>query len=85
MPCHANPRQGVLVECDPSIKSIIINLDKDSNAYIIEDLDETHLLVKENTLTDLKARLDDVRTPIYHHERQPLTTRCSDSRRRFPL
>lgn len=52
--------EGVLVECDPSIKSIIINLDSESNAYIIEDLDETHLLIKENQLGELKAKLDDV-------------------------
>lgn len=51
--------RGVLVECDPSIKSIIINLDSENNAYIIEDLDETHLLIKENHLGELKARLDD--------------------------
>ena len=51
---------GVLVECDPSIKSLIINLDGESNAYVIEDLDETHLLVKENMLQELKAKLDDV-------------------------
>lgn len=50
----------MLVECDPSIKSIIINLDSENNAYIIEDLDETHLLIKENHLGELKARLDDV-------------------------
>ncbi|RYP07723.1 hypothetical protein DL764_002342 [Monosporascus ibericus] len=51
--------RGVLVECDPSIKSIILNLDHESNAYVIEDLDETHLLVKENTLQELKAKLED--------------------------
>lgn len=50
----------MLVECDPSIKSIIINLDSENNAYIIEDLDETHLLIKENHLGELKAKLDDV-------------------------
>ncbi len=61
---YADLYQGVLVECDPSIKSIIINLDSESNAYIIEDLDETHLLIKENTLAEMKARLDDVSQPL---------------------
>ena len=59
----------MLVECDPSIKSLIINLDGESNAYVIEDLDETHLLVKENMLQELKAKLDDVswKGKNHHH------------------
>ena len=52
---------GTLVECDPSIKSIIVNIDSESNEYIIEDLDETHLVIKEMMLGELKRKLDDVR------------------------
>jgi TFIIH basal transcription factor complex TTD-A subunit len=49
------------VECDPSIKSIIVKIDADSNhAYIVEDLDDENLVIKENTLGQLKARLEDV-------------------------
>ncbi|KAI5922698.1 transcription factor TFIIH complex subunit Tfb5-domain-containing protein [Camillea tinctor] len=48
-----------LVECDPSIKSIIVNIDNDKNDYIIEDLDESHLLIKDNMVSQLKAKLED--------------------------
>jgi len=50
---------GVLVECDPSIKSIIINIDSANNEYIIEDLDETHLVVKDTMVAELKSKLED--------------------------
>jgi TFIIH basal transcription factor complex TTD-A subunit len=51
----------VLVECDPSIKSIIGNLDaKNGNEYIIEDLDDGHVLITEVRLAQLKRQLDDV-------------------------
>ncbi|KAF6845231.1 RNA polymerase ii transcription factor b subunit 5 [Colletotrichum musicola] len=54
--------RGVLIECDPSIKSIIVNIDAANNDYIIEDLDDQHVVVKENMVADLKRRLDDVRS-----------------------
>lgn len=53
---------GTLVECDPSIKSIIMNIDKDKNDYIIEDLDDSHLLIKDAMVAQLKARLEEVST-----------------------
>jgi TFIIH basal transcription factor complex TTD-A subunit len=51
---------GVLIECDPSIHSIISKFDAENHDYIIEDLDETHVVVKENMLPLLKKKLDDV-------------------------
>ncbi|KAI0206070.1 RNA polymerase 2 general transcription and DNA repair factor tfiih component [Astrocystis sublimbata] len=51
--------KGTLVECDPSIKSIIVNIDKDNNEYIIEDLDDSHLLIKDVMVAQLKARLEE--------------------------
>ncbi|KAI2473209.1 RNA polymerase 2 general transcription and DNA repair factor tfiih component [Annulohypoxylon bovei var. microspora] len=50
--------KGTLVECDPSIKSIIINIDSENNDYIIEDLDDSHLVIKDNMVTQLKIELD---------------------------
>ncbi|OTB09068.1 hypothetical protein M426DRAFT_7094 [Hypoxylon sp. CI-4A] len=50
--------KGTLVECDPSIKSIIVSLDSEHNEYIIEDLDETHLVIKDNMVAKLKGELD---------------------------
>ncbi|KAI1820279.1 RNA polymerase 2 general transcription and DNA repair factor tfiih component [Xylaria intraflava] len=51
--------KGTLVECDPSIKSIIVSIDKDKNDYIIEDLDDSHLLVKDAMVAQLKAKLEE--------------------------
>lgn len=51
---------GVLVECDPSIKSIIVKIDSEEHAFIVEDLDDQTLVIKENMLAVLKMRLDEV-------------------------
>jgi TFIIH basal transcription factor complex TTD-A subunit len=56
---------GVLVECDPSIKSIIVKIDNEEHAYVVEELDDQTLVIKENMLPLLKARLDDV--SVLHH------------------
>lgn len=51
---------GVLVECDPSIKSIIVNIDdKNGHEYIIDNLDEQHVVIKETMLQKLKQMLED--------------------------
>ncbi|KAK8056397.1 hypothetical protein PG993_001624 [Apiospora rasikravindrae] len=50
--------RGVLVECDPAIKSIIVNINSENNEYIIEDLDDSHLVVQENKVQQLKHLLD---------------------------
>lgn len=54
------PPAGVLVECDPSIKSIIVNIDtKSGHEYIIDDLDDEHVVIKETMLQKLKQMLED--------------------------
>ncbi|KAJ9150044.1 hypothetical protein NKR19_g5467 [Coniochaeta hoffmannii] len=57
--------RGVLVECEPSIKSIIINIDRKNHDYIIEDLDETHLVIQENMIANLKMHIEDVLKDSY--------------------
>ena len=51
--------KGVLVQCDPSIKAIILKIDTDKHDYIIEDLDDQTLVVNESMLGRLKARLEE--------------------------
>jgi TFIIH basal transcription factor complex TTD-A subunit len=53
---------GVLVQCDPSIKSIIVKIDNEEHAFIVEELDDQTLVIKENMMTTLKMKLDDVGT-----------------------
>jgi TFIIH basal transcription factor complex TTD-A subunit len=51
---------GVLVQCDPSIKSIIVKIDSEDHAFIVEELDDQTLVVKENMMSILKMKLDEV-------------------------
>lgn len=53
---------GVLVECDPSIKAIIKQIDEQHmHAFIVEDIDDEHVLIKKDKHEDLKKLLKDVR------------------------
>ncbi|KAL8685247.1 MAG: hypothetical protein Q9218_007881 [Villophora microphyllina] len=52
--------KGVLVECDPSIKAIILKIDQPLHDYIVEDLDDQTLVIKEAKLPELKRKLDKV-------------------------
>lgn len=61
---NTSPRLGVLIECDPSIKSIIVNIDSVNHDFIIEDLDEERVVVKENMVHLLKQKLEDVRQTL---------------------
>ncbi|KLU86730.1 hypothetical protein MAPG_05742 [Magnaporthiopsis poae ATCC 64411] len=49
---------GVLIECDPLIKAAIVDIDKRRNDIIVEDIDEEHLVIKENMVDYLKSQLD---------------------------
>lgn len=49
------------MECDPSIKSIILKIDAEDHAYIVEELDEQTLVVKETMVNLLKQKLQEVR------------------------
>jgi TFIIH basal transcription factor complex TTD-A subunit len=50
--------KGALIKCDASIKAMLVDIDKNNNhEFIIEDLDEEHILVKETKVNTLKARL----------------------------
>ncbi|KAF3006572.1 hypothetical protein E8E13_006657 [Curvularia kusanoi] len=51
--------RGTLVRCDASIKAMLVDIDnKNNHEFIIEELDEEHLLVKETKINELKARLN---------------------------
>ena len=50
------------MRCDASIKAMLVDIDsKNNNEYIIEELDEEHILVKETKINELKGRLNSVR------------------------
>ncbi|KAJ6056752.1 uncharacterized protein N7446_007643, partial [Penicillium canescens] len=59
LPIMPRAVRGLLIECDPSIKAMILKYDEERHDYIVEDLDdENHLVIKESQLENLKVRLD---------------------------
>ena len=51
------------MECDPSIKAIINRInDEHNHDFIIEDIDDEHVLIKSTKLDELKLLLKEVRT-----------------------
>lgn len=56
---------------DPSIKAILVKLDRDNgHMYIIEDLDDSTLVVKEQKLSELKSKLGDTLRKTAMQERE---------------
>ncbi|KAG1445728.1 TFIIH subunit TTDA/Tfb5 [Sporodiniella umbellata] len=51
--------KGVLLECDSTVKQIVLNLNKRGN-FVIEDLDETHLFIEASWVEQLKYELDKI-------------------------
>jgi TFIIH basal transcription factor complex TTD-A subunit len=73
--------RGTLVRCDASIKAMLVDIDsKNNNEYIIEELDEEHILVKETKINELKARLNSVGGPPRNTTGTPLTQHVDDER-----
>ena len=69
---------GVLVECDPSIKAIIVKIDAENgNSFIQEDIDDEHVLIKVSKHEELKIKLKEVRRRLRH---QRLLTVCRSSK-----
>ena len=52
---------GILVKCDPSIKAILIKINAEKgHDFIIEEIDDEHVLVKSAKHDVLKGLLKDV-------------------------
>ncbi|KAF2196138.1 hypothetical protein GQ43DRAFT_275538 [Delitschia confertaspora ATCC 74209] len=66
------PVLGTLVKCDASIKAMIMDIDNaQGNDMIVEDLDDEHVLVKDNKVAELKQLLTE---KISVHLREPETS-----------
>lgn len=50
--------RGVLVRCDPSIKALILKIDSSHHDIVIEELDETHLVIDHNKVQAVKNELN---------------------------
>ena len=51
--------KGVLLECDSTVKQLVLNLNKRGN-FVIEDLDDTHLFIEASWVDQLKYELDKI-------------------------
>ena len=52
---------GILVEVDPSIKAVIVRInDQESGEYIIQELDDEHVLIHKDKLEKLKDLIQSV-------------------------
>lgn len=48
---------GTLIECDPSIRALILTIDQRNDDIIIEELDETHLFIDSSKVEYVKQEL----------------------------
>ncbi|KAK0412810.1 hypothetical protein QR680_006422 [Steinernema hermaphroditum] len=56
-----NVKKAVLVKCDPAMRQLLIHLDEDralGERFVIKDLDDTHVLVDPDIVTELTEKLD---------------------------
>ena len=58
----------MLVQCDPSIKAIIVQIDaENNNAFIVLDIDDETVLIQNGKHDELKTRLKDVSIKLVSH------------------
>lgn len=50
--------KGILVQCDPSIRALIIQMDVERHDIIIEELDDNHLLIHPDKVQFIKNELN---------------------------
>lgn len=62
---------GILIQCDPSIKAILLKINKEHDQeFIIEDIDDETILIKDGKLEILQRLLKEVGdTPLVVHGR----------------
>lgn len=51
-------RRGALIQCDPSIKALVVQIDADKSDIILEELDDTHLLIDPAKVEFIKRELN---------------------------
>lgn len=49
---------GTLVTCDPSVRALIVQMDAQRHDIILQELDDTHLLVVSDKIPYLKRELN---------------------------
>ncbi|OBA20133.1 RNA polymerase II transcription factor B subunit 5 [Metschnikowia bicuspidata var. bicuspidata NRRL YB-4993] len=50
--------KGVLVRCDPSIRALILQIDSTSRGIVLQELDNSHLMIKGDMVQFVKNELN---------------------------
>ncbi|PVG03961.1 nucleotide excision repair TFIIH subunit [Serendipita vermifera] len=53
--------KGVLITCDAAVKQILLQMNerrRDEDAFVIEDLDQTHILIKADQEESMRQELE---------------------------
>lgn len=50
--------KGALVQCDPSIRALVLQIDAQLRGIVLEELDETHLLIATDMIPYVKNELN---------------------------
>lgn len=61
-------QSGILVQCDPSIKALIVKIDSEDHSFIVEELDDQTLVIQETMMPVLRKRLDAVSPAFVVHQ-----------------
>ena len=65
---------GILLEVDPSITTVIVQIDEQEyGKYIIQQLDDEHVLIDKNKVKELKEKVQAVRSKVLSKSRIQLT------------
>ena len=59
----ARTLKGTLIECDPSIKTMILDIDNkmdERNKFVMSDLDETHLLIDSQSVQRVQDMIQQI-------------------------
>ncbi|KAL1916662.1 uncharacterized protein VTP21DRAFT_5366 [Calcarisporiella thermophila] len=49
--------KGILIECDPTVKQVILNL-SDRDRFLIQDLDDQHLFIDATWLDRIRYEVE---------------------------
>ncbi|KAM9893532.1 hypothetical protein OXX69_011675 [Metschnikowia pulcherrima] len=50
--------KGILVRCDPSIRALILQIDSTSRGIVLQELDNSHLMIKGDMVQFVKNELN---------------------------
>jgi len=65
---------GILLEVDPSINTVIVQIDEQEyGKYIIQQLDDEHILINKDKVKELKEKVQAVRIKVLSKSRIQLT------------